>query len=144
MPMYDWVKALHVVAVVSWMAGLLYLPRLMVYHCETKVSSSEDERFRLMEHRLMRAIMDPAGLVVLVSGAWLFWKSGYGWGSGWIVVKIAAVAGLLAIHGLLGRHRSQFARGERGHSARYFRVLNEVPTALMIVIVIMVIVKPFE
>jgi protoporphyrinogen IX oxidase len=120
------------------------LPRLLVYHCETKVGSGEDERFRLMERRLMRAIMDPASLVVLASGAWLVWKGGYGWGNWWLVAKIAAVFGLLAVHGLLGWHRRQFAKGERSRPARYFRLLNEVPTVLMIVIVIMVIVKPFE
>jgi putative membrane protein len=140
---FEWIKALHVIAIISWMAGLLYLPRLMVYHCETAIDSMEDERFKVMERRLMRAIMDPASLVSLVSGVWLTWQAGYGWNDGWFLAKIAAVLGLIAIHGLLGWHRRQFAEGRRHHPARYFRLLNEVPTALMIVIVVMVVVKPF-
>ena len=140
---FEWIKALHVLAIISWMAGLLYLPRLMVYHCETTVGSAEDERFKVMERRLMRAIMDPASLVALVSGIWLAWQAGYGWNDGWFILKIAAVLGLAAVHGLLGWHRKQFADGRRHYPTRYFRVLNEVPTALMIVVVVMVIVKPF-
>ncbi len=141
--MFEWIKALHVLAVISWMAGLLYLPRLMVYHCETTVGSAEDGRFKGMERRLMRAIMDPASLVALVSGVWLAWQAGYGWSDAWFILKLAAVLGLLAVHGLLGWHRRQFADGWRQYPARYFRLLNEVPTALMIVVVVMVIVKPF-
>lgn len=141
--MLEWVKALHVLAVISWMAGLLYLPRLMVYHCETAVGGVEDERFRVMERRLMRAIMGPASLAALLSGVWLAWQAGYGRDDGWFLVKIAAVLGLFAVHALLDWHRRQFARGLRGHPARYFRVLNEAPTVLMIVAVVMVIVKPF-
>lgn len=141
--MFEWIKALHVLAVISWMAGLLYLPRLMVYHCEIAVGGAEDERFKVMERRLMRVIMGPAGLVVLLSGVWLAWQAGYGRDDGWFIVKIAAVLGLLAVHGLLDWHRRQFARGLRRHSARYFRMLNEAPTALMIVAVVMVMVKPF-
>lgn len=140
---FEWIKALHVLAIISWMAGLLYLPRLMVYHCETPIGSLEDERFMVMERRLMRAIMDPASLVALVSGVWLAWQAGYGWNDRWFILKIAAVLGLAAVHGLLGWHRRQFSEGRRQYSARYFRVLNEVPTALMIVVVVMVIVKPF-
>jgi putative membrane protein len=143
MMVFEWIKALHVLAIISWMAGLLYLPRLMVYHCETAVGSSEDKRFKVMERRLMRAIMDPASLVALLSGGWLAWQAGYGWNDGWFLAKIAAVSGLFAIHGLLGWHRLQFAGGQRHRSARYFRVLNEVPTVLMIIVVVMVVVKPF-
>lgn len=143
MTVFEWVKALHVLAVMSWMAGLLYLPRLMVYHCETAIGSAEDERFRLMERRLMRAIMDPAGLLSLVSGVWLAWQAGYGWNEKWFLVKIAGVGGLMAVHAVLAWHRRQFAAGRRVRGARYFRMLNEVPTALMVVVVVMVIVKPF-
>jgi putative membrane protein len=142
MTVFEWVKALHVIAVISWMAGLLYLPRLMVYHCEVAVAGPEDERFKVMERRLLRAIMDPASVVALVSGVWLVWQAGYGWNDGWFVLKIAAVLGLVAVHGLLGWHRRKFAEGRRQYSARYFRVLNEVPTVLMIIVVVMVIVKP--
>jgi putative membrane protein len=143
MTVFEWIEALHVIAVISWMAGLLYLPRLMVYHCETIVGGTEDKRFKVMERRLMRAIMDPASLAALVSGVWLAWQAGYGWNDGWFILKVVGVLGLIGVHGVLGWHRRQFAEGRRQHPARYFRVLNEVPTALMIVIVVMVIVKPF-
>lgn len=141
-----WVKAIHVLAVMSWMAGLLYLPRLMVYHVETEIGSAEDERFRTMERRLLRVILNPASLVALVSGAAMVWSMGYlgMWqGNVWFWVKLAAVVALFGSHGLLSRHVKELARGERKHGQRYFRVLNEVPTGLMIIIVVAVIVKPF-
>jgi protoporphyrinogen IX oxidase len=141
-----WIKALHVLAIISWMAGLLYLPRLMVYHTETPVGSSEDERFKVMERRLLKAIMTPASVVALVTGLWIGWVNGYFEGfSGqlWFWVKLLAVLLMFAAHGRLSRHVREFAGGERKHTQRYYRILNEVPTVLMVVIVVMVIVKPF-
>lgn len=141
--MYEWVKALHVIADISWMAGILYLPRLMVYHCETAVGSAEYERFKVIERRLLYAIMEPASMVAVASGAWLAWQAGLGWSDTWFMVKLLMVVCMIGIQMLLHRHRKEFAAGKRERSARYFRILNEVPAVLMVVIVVMVIVRPF-
>lgn len=143
---FPWIKALHVLAVISWMAGMLYLPRLMVYHVETELGSKEDARFRLMERRLLRAIMTPASVVALASGVAIGIAGGYfdGFtGNMWFWVKLTGVAALFAVHGRLSWHVRAFAFGERSHSAGYFRILNEVPTVLMVIIVVMVVVRPF-
>ncbi len=143
---YLWIKALHVLAIISWMAAMLYLPRLMVYHIETEVSAKDDERFKVMERRLLRAIMTPAAVVSLVTGVVIGWVGGYFGGFGenvWFWVKLVGVVALFAVHGRLARHVREFAGGKRNYSARYFRILNEVPTVAMVVIVVMVIVRPF-
>ena len=142
--LYLWLKALHVVAVISWMAGLLYLPRLFVYHCSARAGSSESERFKVMERRLMNAIMTPAMVVSWGVGLALIWMLGMGVfrDSFWLSAKLALVVGLTGLHLLLIRHLRAFARDRNRHSGRYFRILNEVPTVLMIAIVIMVIVRP--
>jgi protoporphyrinogen IX oxidase len=138
---YEWVKVVHLLAVISWMAGLLYLPRLMVYHCDSEMGSNQDLVFRVMERRLLKAIMTPASVVALISGGYLVWLTApTGW---WIWVKLAAVFFMFAAHGKLSAHVREFAAGERKHTSRYFRILNEVPTVLMIIIVVMVVVKPF-
>ena len=139
--MYEWLKVVHVLAVISWMAGLLYLPRLMVYHTGSVVGSDQDMTFRTMEQRLIKAIMRPAAVVALVTGAGLIHFVGFGV---WLAIKLVAVLLMFAAHGVLEKHVGAFGRGLRLKSGRYFRVLNEVPTVLMIVIVIMVIVKPFS
>jgi protoporphyrinogen IX oxidase len=141
--MYLWIKALHVIAVISWMAGLLYLPRLMVYHSDVVVGSERDETFKVMERRLLNAIMTPAGIVSVLSGGYLIGLAGFEGSETWLVLKLVSVLGLLICHGLLWRHFGAFARGERWRSGRFYRVINEVPTVLMIVIVICVVVKPF-
>jgi protoporphyrinogen IX oxidase len=141
--MYDWLKVLHILAVISWMAGLLYLPRLMVYHVAAAVGSDQDATFKIMERRLLKAIMRPAAVVALLTGLGLVHVAGFGFGDIWFVIKLLALVGMFGVHGVLEKHVATFARGERGPSGRYFRILNEVPTVLMIVIVIMVIVKPF-
>jgi protoporphyrinogen IX oxidase len=142
-----WIKALHVLAIISWMAGMLYLPRLMVYHTETAVGSTEDERFKIMERRLLKAITTPASVVALLTGGVLAFVNGYvdvwSYGNIWFWVKMLGVVALFAAHGRLARHVREFAGGGRGYSQRYFRIINEVPTVLMIVIVVMVIVRPF-
>lgn len=141
--MYEWVKVIHILAVISWMAGMLYLPRLFVYHVEAEPGSRQDETFKVMERRLMAAIMRPASVVALISGFTLIWVMSFNWSDIWLVLKLVAVFGMFISHGKLESHLAEFARGERKHSSRYFRILNEVPTALMIVIVILVVVKPF-
>jgi putative membrane protein len=142
--LYLWIKALHVVAVISWIAGLLYLPRLFVYHCSAEAGSAESETFKVMERRLMGSIMTPAMVASWVLGLALIgllgvevFRDGY-----WLSVKLALVVVLSGVHLMLIRHLRAFARDQNRHSARYFRILNEVPTVLMIAIVVMVIVRP--
>ncbi len=138
-----WVKVLHIVAVVAWMAGLFYLPRLYVYHTRLAVGSEADRLFKVMERRLLKAIMRPACVVALLAGGYLVSASGFTWSDTWLQVKLGGVLGLVVFHGLLENYCAKFARGWRGRSERYFRILNEAPTALLILIVICVVVKPF-
>ena len=138
-----WIKALHIVAVVAWMAGLFYLPRLYVYHTRLTVGSEADQLFKVMERRLLKAIMRPACVVALLAGGYLVSASGFSWGETWLQVKLLGVLGLVVFHALLETYCVKFARGWRGRSERCFRVLNEVPTVLLILIVICVVVKPF-
>lgn len=139
---YDWIRAAHVIAVISWMAGMLYLPRLFVYHADAVVGSEKSETFKMMERRLLRAIINPAMLVTWVLGLWLAWQ-GFGFSGGWLHAKIAAVLLLSGVHGYFSGAVRKFAEDRNTKSARHWRVVNEVPTVLMIVIVILVIVKPF-
>lgn len=143
--LYLWLKALHVVAVISWMAGLLYLPRLFVYHCSAEAGSDRSETFKVMERRLMVAIMTPALVASWMLGLGLVWMLGVEVfrDSHWLTVKLALVIVLSGVHLMLVRHVRAFAGDRNRHSARYFRILNEVPTVLMIAIVVMVIVRPF-
>ena len=138
-----WIKALHIVAVIAWMAGLFYLPRLYVYHVSQKVGSETDELFKIMERRLLKAIMRPACVVALLAGGYLVTASGFGWSDVWLSAKLLAVVLLVVYHGMLESYCKKFAGGWRGRSERYFRILNEVPTVLLIWIVIFVVVKPF-
>jgi len=140
--MYDWVKALHIVAVIAWMAGMLYLPRLFVYHCAAEAGSKQSETFKVMERRLLKAIINPAMIVTWLAGPYLAW-SGHWYTSGWFHAKFALVIVMSAIHGILARRVRDFANDRNTRSARYFRIINEVPAALMIGIVILVVVKPF-
>lgn len=137
-----WIKALHVIAVISWMAGLLYLPRLFVYHTVEPVGSVVGERFKVMELRLYRFIMQPAMGVAWVAGLWLAWSS-FGFRGGWLHAKLLLIVLLSVHHEFQGRWLREFARDERRHTERFFRLQNEIPTLLMIGIVILVIVKPF-
>ncbi len=139
--MYEWLKALHVIADFAWMAGLLYLPRLFVYHADEPVGSATSETFKVMERRLLKAIMRPAALVAIISGLALVYLSGFR--DLWLLIKLLAVVGLVVVHEMLERFTRKFARDERPKPQRYFRILNEVPTLMLIVIVIMVVVKPF-
>jgi len=145
--MYEWVKAFHIIAVIAWMAGMLYLPRLFVYHCAAEKGSVQSETFKVMERRLLRAIINPAMIATWLLGLWLAWHgpdSRYGWfASGWLETKIVLVLALSALHGVLARWVKDFAADSNRHSQRFYRIINEVPTILMIVIVILAVVKPF-
>lgn len=141
----DWVKIIHIIAVISWMAGLLYLPRLFVYHAELAKQTGHEHShtmLMIMERRLLRYIMNPALLVVWASGLALAHHHGY-FSQGWLHTKLTLVIVMTIVHMRLAWHRRQFAEQSNRHSARYFRILNEVPTVLMVGIVIIVILKPF-
>ena len=139
---YPWLKALHVIAVMSWMAGMLYLPRLFVYHVAAEIGSAQSETFKVMERRLLRAIINPAMVVTWATGLWLAWR-GFQFMGGWLHTKIFMVILLSAAHGYFSASVRRFAEDRNVQPARHWRIMNEVPTALMIVIVILVIVKPF-
>lgn len=145
--MYEWIKAFHIIAVIAWMAGMLYLPRLFVYHCAAEIGSVQSETFKVMERRLLRAIINPAMIATWVLGLWLAWlgpDSRYGWfASGWLWAKIILVLALSAVHGLLARWRKDFAQDRNRHSQKFYRIINEIPTILMILIVLLVVLKPF-
>ena len=140
--LYDWLKALHVIAVIAWMAGLLYLPRLFVYHCAAETGSPQSETFKLMERRLLRAIINPAMVATWALGVWLAWDGGF-LKAGWLHGKLVLVLILSGLHGFLTRWVREFAEDRNVRSQRFYRVINEIPTLLMIGIVILVIVKPF-
>ncbi len=143
-PLYPWIKAFHVISAMGWMAGLLYLPRLFVYHCEVGIGSAEDQRFQAMERRLLRLIMNPAmGATYMFGLALLATPRVVDWSEGWIYAKLALVGLLTAAHHAMGVWRKTFAAGRNGRTQRFYRLMNEVPTLLMIAIVIMVVVKPF-
>ena len=137
-----WIKALHIVAVISWMAGLLYLPRLFVYHAEVPEGSPQSETFKVMEWRLLRLIMNPAMIVVWLTGPTLAYLLGI-YHDAWFAAKFALVVLLTIYHHALGRWRKEFAEDRNTREARFYRIANEVPTVLMIGIVILVVVKPF-
>lgn len=144
----EWVKALHVIAVIAWMAGLLYLPRLFVYHCGATLGSELSDTLKIMERRLYRVIMTPAMVAAWVFGLWLvlgFKTVGWDWslGFGWVWAKAILVIFLTVYHFKLGKHLALFASDGNNKSQRYFRVINEIPTLIMIGIVIFVIVRPF-
>lgn len=139
---YLWAKALHVIAVISWMAGMLYLPRLFVYHCEAAPDSERGEMLKLMERRLVRFIMTPAMAVTWIFGMWLAWE-GFRFNANWLYLKLVAVIALSALHGHFVKSMREFEDDRHEKTARYWRIVNETVTILMIIIVILVIVKPF-
>jgi putative membrane protein len=140
--MYEWIKALHVIAVISWMAGMLYLPRLFVYHAQTASGSQQSETFKIMERRLLRAIMTPAMIVTWLAGLWLVWQGGF-MKAGWFHAKFALVILLSGVHGFLAARVKDFASDTNTKSHKFYRLINEVPTVLMVLIVVLVVVKPF-
>jgi protoporphyrinogen IX oxidase len=139
---YDWVKALHILAVIAWMSGMLYLPRLFVYHADAAPGSDKSETFKVMERRLLRAIINPAMGVTWAAGLWLAWR-GFGFHGGWLHTKIALVVAMSAVHGYLSAAARKFAEDRNEKPARHWRIVNEVPTLILIAIVILVVVKPF-
>jgi putative membrane protein len=140
--LYLWLKAFHVVAIIAWMAGMLYLPRLFVYHCEADVGSRQSETFKVMERRLLRFIIDPAMIATWILGLWLAWWGGW-FAAPWWQLKLVLVIALSAVHGILVRHVKDFAADRPRRTPRFYRILNEIPTVLMIAIVILAVVKPF-
>lgn len=141
---YLWIKSAHILAVIAWMAGLLYLPRLFVYHALAPIGSAQSETFKLMERRLLRGITTPAMIATLLFGVLLAATPGVvDWHQGWIWAKLALVAALLAFHGALARWWRAFDVDRNRHPSRFFRIINELPTLALIAIVVLVVVKPF-
>lgn len=141
---YEWFKALHVISVMAWMAGMLYLPRLYVYHADAEPGSDKSETFKIMERRLLRAITNPAMASSFVFGVlMLATPDAIDWSMGWVWVKLAMIVAMLAIHGLLACWRRDFEADRNIRPAKFYRMWNEAPTIPLIVIVIMAIVKPF-
>ena len=141
---YPWIKALHIIAVIAWMAGMLYLPRLFVYHCAAPPGSVQSETFKVMERRLLRAIINPAMLAAWAFGGVLLYSQHPAiWAQGWIWVKLGLLLGMQLAHALYARWRRYFAEDRNPHPARVYRIANEVPTLLLIGIVILAVVKPF-
>jgi protoporphyrinogen IX oxidase len=144
MELYLWAKALHVISIIAWMAALLYLPRLFVYHCGVEPGSAQSETFKTMERRLLKAIMTPA-----MAASWIFGLSlialnpGLLQGQGWLHAKLALVVALSGLHGAMAGWTKTFAKDDNRRPASFYRMMNEVPTALMVAIVILVIVRPF-
>lgn len=142
MEIYQWIKALHLISVIAWMAGLLYLPRLYVYHCDAEPGSDKSETFKIMERRLLRAIMNPAMIGAYVFGLWLLYLSEV-WAEPWMIAKLVLIAAMTMAHHSMALWRKDFEADRNERSAKFYRIANEVPTVLMIAIVILVIVQPF-
>ncbi|MDA9019591.1 protoporphyrinogen oxidase HemJ [Flavimaricola sp.] len=141
---YPWIKMLHIVSVISWMAGMFYLPRLFVYHAERAKPGSElDETFQIMEAKLLRLIMTPAMIASWVFGLILIGLGAFDWGAAWSWIKLASIIAMTGMHGWLSARRKEFAAGTNTRTGRSYRLANEVPTVLMLIIVIAVVVRPF-
>ncbi|HZP74550.1 MAG TPA: protoporphyrinogen oxidase HemJ [Pseudolabrys sp.] len=144
---YDWVKAFHIMAVIAWMAGMLYLPRLLVYHCEAPAGSPQSEMLKVMERRLLKGIINPAMIAVWVLGITMIWSAGWLAGEwfepGWLYVKIALVLAMSGVHGFLVGRVRDFAHDRNRFSQKFYRIINEVPAVLLVFIVLMVVLKPF-
>ena len=139
---YLWLKAFHIMAVIAWMAGMLYLPRLFVYHCEAEPGSKQSETFKVMERRLLRGIINPAMTATWILGLWLAWDSGF-YRDGWLQAKFVLVLALSSLHGFYTRWFKDFQADRNTRSARFYRIMNEVPALLMVGIVLLVVLKPF-
>ena len=141
---YPWILSGHIISIIAWMAGMFYMPRLFAYHAEAEVGSDKSETFKLMERRLLRAIINPAMIAAWIFGILLVLTPGIvDWAMGWPWVKATIVLAMSGLHGLLSRWRRQFASDRNIHTTRFYKLINEVPTVMMIVIVIMVVAKPF-
>lgn len=141
---YLWIKSFHLIAVISWMAGILYLPRLFVYHTRAAINSDLDNTLKVMEQKLLRVIMNPAMIVTFLLGLLLVKIYGIKALGLWFHIKLGLVFLLTIMHGLLAKWRKDFAIGANKHSEKFYRLINEIPAILMIFVIILVIVKPFE
>lgn len=142
--LYDWLKAGHVISLIAWMAGMLYLPRLFVYHCGALTGSAQSETFKVMERRLLRAIINPAMIATWIFGLLLLSiPDVVDWTKGYMHAKLALVLAMTTVHGFFARWRRAFADDRNTHTARFFRVVNEIPMLILIGIVILIVVKPF-
>ena len=139
---YLWLKAIHVISIIAWMAAMLYLPRLLVYHAETGPGTPQSETFKAMERRLLRFIATPSLIVVWITGLWLAIQGGW-FSAGWLHAKLLLVVLMSGVHGFLAASTRRFANDANKRPARFYRIVNEVPTVLMIGIVILVVGKPF-
>lgn len=140
--LYLWLKVLHIISVIAWMAAMFYLPRLFVYHAETTPGTPQSETFKVMERRLLKAIMTPAMISSWIFGLWVAHEGGF-FSSGWLHAKLTLVLVMSGLHGYLARCVRQFAADANTRSSRHYRIVNEVPTVLMVLIVILVVIKPF-
>jgi len=140
--LYLWFKAFHIMTIIAWMAGMLYLPRLFVYHCTAEPGSELSETFKVMERRLLRGIVNPSMVVAWALGLWMVYDGGW-MTAHWLHGKLMLVIALSAIHGMLARWTADFAADRNHHSQRFYRIVNEVPALLMIGIVLLVVIKPF-
>lgn len=140
--LYLWLKAFHIISVIAWMAGMFYLPRLFVYHAETQAGTPQSETFKVMERRLLKAIITPAMVATWVFGLWVAYEGGF-FSSGWLHAKLAVVLAMSGLHGYLAKCVRVFAADANTRSSRHYRIVNEVPTAFMVIIVILVVLKPF-
>jgi putative membrane protein len=141
--MYEWAKAFHIIAVIAWMAGMLYLPRLFVYHCEAETGSKQSETFKVMELRLLRLIINPAMGLVWILGLYMAW-AGPWYDELWLQLKFALVVAMSALHGFFTRWVKDFAADRNQHSQKFYRIINEVPAVLIVLIVLLVVLKPFR
>ncbi len=139
---YLWIKALHIIAVIAWMAGMLYLPRLYVYHCAADAGSPQSETFKVMERRLLRAIINPAMIAAWIFGILLVVHLDL-WAEGWMHGKFALLIAMQLVHAAYSRWRRHFAADANRHGAGFYRIMNEVPTVLLIAIVVLAVVRPF-
>lgn len=140
---YLWLKAFHILAIISWMAGMLYLPRLYVYHADAQKGSEASETFKIMERRLLRFIVNPAMIAAWLFGGLMIWANPDLLHQGWMHAKLTALGGMQIVHALFARWRRHFAQDRNIHSAKFYRVWNEVPTALMVLVVLLAVLKPF-
>jgi len=141
--MYEWLKAFHIMAVIAWMAGMLYLPRLFVYHCEAEPGSKQSETFKLMERRLLKGIINPAMIVVWVIGLYMAWEAPW-YDELWLQLKVLLVLAMSALHGFFTRWVKDFVADRNRHSQKFYRIINEVPAVLIVFIVLLVVLKPFR
>jgi putative membrane protein len=140
--LYEVLKALHIVAVISWLAGLLYLPRIFIYHCQAKHGSELDQTFQIMEQKLLKFIITPAMIAVFILGFSMVYYIGFDFT--WLHIKLTLVLFLAAFHGFLAKCRKDFTNGKNKYTQKFYRLINEIPTILMILIVFIVILKPFQ